>query len=351
MTIDRLKKDQLLLLECISGSRAYGLATAQSDTDIKGVYVLDQSDFYGLEYTPQVANPTNDIVYYELKRFFELLSVNNPHLLELLATPNDKVLFKHPLMEGLKPEMFLSKLCSNTFGKYAFTQIRKAKGLNKKIVSPMSKERKGVLDFCYVYEEKQSEPLKTYLKSKDLNQEDCGLQKLDHLPAMYALYHALDLGYAGIIKSENADEVCLSSIPREEKPLTLLYFNKDAYSTYCKEYKAYWQWVEKRNENRYVNTVKHGKNYDAKNMMHTFRLLDMAIEIGEGGELVVERPNREFLLKIKSGAFAYEDLLKMAEEKRLKMTKAFEKSKLPDRPDSKMIDQQLRALRVDLYQQ
>ncbi|RYZ53120.1 MAG: nucleotidyltransferase, partial [Sphingobacteriales bacterium] len=37
MTIQELKEKNLLLRECISGSKAYGLDTATSDTDIKGV--------------------------------------------------------------------------------------------------------------------------------------------------------------------------------------------------------------------------------------------------------------------------------------------------------------------------
>lgn len=38
MTIEDLKKNDLIILECISGSRAYGLETPTSDTDIKGVF-------------------------------------------------------------------------------------------------------------------------------------------------------------------------------------------------------------------------------------------------------------------------------------------------------------------------
>lgn len=80
MTIEELKDRGLIILECISGSRAYGLETPSSDTDIKGVFLLPKEEFYGLNYTPQVNNPTNDLVYYEFNRFMELLSVNNPNI-------------------------------------------------------------------------------------------------------------------------------------------------------------------------------------------------------------------------------------------------------------------------------
>src|SRR5690606_9268588 len=123
---------------------------ATSDTDIKGVFILPKKDFYGLEYTPQINNETNDVVFYELGRFMELLSYNNPNILELLNTPRDSIIYKHPLFEEINIEKILSRLCKDTFGKFAYSQIKKAKDLNKKIVNPISKEKKSILDFCYI---------------------------------------------------------------------------------------------------------------------------------------------------------------------------------------------------------
>jgi len=48
MKIQDLKDQNLIILECISGSKAYGLDTPQSDTDIRGVFILPQEDIYGL---------------------------------------------------------------------------------------------------------------------------------------------------------------------------------------------------------------------------------------------------------------------------------------------------------------
>ncbi|WP_245971437.1 DNA polymerase beta superfamily protein [Sphingobacterium puteale] len=87
MTIDELRKSGLILFEAVVGSRAYGLATASSDTDIRGVFYLPVEDYLGGQYIAQVANASNDEVYYELGRFVELLSKSNPNILELLASP------------------------------------------------------------------------------------------------------------------------------------------------------------------------------------------------------------------------------------------------------------------------
>ena len=91
----------------------------------------------------------------------------------------------------------------------------------------------------------------------------------------------------------------LSSVPKDEQPIAMLYFNKDGYSVYCKQYKGYWDWVSKRNEDRYNTTMTHGKKYDSKNMMHVFRLLLVAKEIATEGKINVFRKDRDFLLAIK----------------------------------------------------
>lgn len=121
LTIETLKSEQLILLECVSGSRAYGLATPQSDTDIKGVFYLLKERYFGLnsDYIPQVSNATNDIVYYELGRYIELLLQNNPNIMELLATPDAQVLYRHPIMDNFQADWFVSKLCKNTFAGFA----------------------------------------------------------------------------------------------------------------------------------------------------------------------------------------------------------------------------------------
>lgn len=108
LTIEDLHIQNLLLLEAVSGSRAYGLATPESDTDIKGVFYLPKSMFYGMEYIPQISNETNDIVYYELERFIELLLQSNPNTLELLASPPDCVRYRSPLMDA-SSSIFISE--------------------------------------------------------------------------------------------------------------------------------------------------------------------------------------------------------------------------------------------------
>jgi tRNA U34 5-carboxymethylaminomethyl modifying enzyme MnmG/GidA len=167
---------------------------------------------------------------------------------------------------------------------------------------------------------------------------------------IYGLYYSTTDKFNGVVRSHSANDVCLSSIPKGCEQIALLYFNRDHYSIYCKEYKEYWEWVENRNEERYKNTQSHGKNYDAKNMMHVFRLLEMAIEIAKEGCVNVRRPNRAFLLDIKSGKFEYEELLKLADERQVIMEEAFDRSSLPDKPDFEAVNTLCYEVRKKFYQ-
>lgn len=351
MTIQEIKDKGLLLFECISGSKAYGLNTPQSDTDLKGVFYLPKDQFYGLEYIPQVSNETNDEVYYELGRFVELLCKNNPNLLELLASPDECILYKHPLMDRLSIDMFLSKLCKDTFAGYALTQIRKARGYKKKVVNPMEKERKTVLDFCYIMDGFESIPLKEWLKRKGYSQELCGLSSIPHAKGMYALFYdgENEFGYHGIAVKEMANEVSLSSISKGQQALAYVYWNMEAYSLYCKEYKEYWDWVEERNDNRYQTNLNHGKSYDSKNMMHTIRLLQVVEEMLRDSKLNVKRPNREELLDIKSGNIDYDDLLAMADKLMENIESYCLTSTLPDAPNKDLAESILVDIRDELY--
>ncbi|QKJ32121.1 nucleotidyltransferase domain-containing protein [Mucilaginibacter mali] len=353
MTYNELKRQkQLILLDCISGSTAYNLNVAGSDVDRKGVFMMPQKQLYGFNRQEQLANDTNDEVYFEIGRFLELLTKNNPNILELLSTPKEFITRRHPLMDLIKPEDFLSKLCLDTFAGYAQTQVRKARGLNKKINKPQGAERKSVLDFCFVVYNNGSVPLKEWLREMNYTQEECGLINLDHFRDVYLLYHQSQLSngfFRGIVSGPDADDVQLSPVPKGIVNIAVMNFNKDGYSVYCREYREYREWEEKRNEARYQSTLSHGKSYDAKNMMHTFRLLNMAGEIAQHGQVIVKRPDRGFLLSIRNGQFEFNELMLMIDEKMEEIKELYRNCALPERPDVQIAEQLLVEIREKFY--
>jgi hypothetical protein len=195
-------------------------------------------------------------------------------------------------------------------------------------------------------------PLKEWLRDNNYIQEQCGLVNLDHFRNVYLLYHQSQLTEGrlrGIISGAEADDVQLSSVPKGVEKLAVMNFNKDSYSVYCREYKEYKEWEHKRNDLRYQSTLAHGKSYDAKNMMHTFRLLNMAGEIAVHQQVIVKRPDRDVLLKIRNGEFEFDELMKMVEEKMESVKAAYETSGLPERPDMDKAELLLVQMREAFY--
>jgi uncharacterized protein len=350
MTLEEARSPRCRLLEVVSGSCAYGTDTPESDVDLKGVFVQPLDGLLGGRRAEQISDESHDIVFYELGRFAELLERNNPNLLEMLFTPADCVVFRHSLMDHFTGEVILSKLCCEAFAGYALTQIRKARGLNKKIVNPQPPERKDILDFCYVLEGQGSVPLMAWLQQRGLRQHDCGLTAVPHARDSYALYHAAPGVYAGIRGPESSD-VRLSSVPREAAPIAWMIFNRDGYKKHCKDWREYHDWVANRNEARYEGTLAHGQGYDAKNLMHTFRLLDSAEEIAVRQRLTVRTPNREWLLRVKAGEFSYDELLALAEERIERIHRLYQISALPELPDHAAIGRAVVTIRRTRYRE
>ncbi len=332
-SLERVKAGSELLFESLAGSHAYGTAVEGSDEDLRGVFVAGDGLLMGLDSVEQVSDERNDEVYYELGRFVELLLRNNPNALELLGMPDDCVRRRHPLFGRLEPSLFLSKLCEKTFGEYAMGQIRKARGLNKKIVNPQPEERRAMLSFCHVAVGQGSVPLLDWLAGKGMAAEDCGLTAVKNATGMFAVYHAPGRGFRGVVSPKDPDALVFTSVPKEAEPVGWMHFNADAFKAHCKAHREYWEWVEKRNEQRYATNAQHGRGYDSKNLMHTIRLLEMADEIAREGVLRVRRENRDFLLRVRSGEFEYDWLVGRAEELYGGLGEVYAASDLPEAPD------------------
>jgi hypothetical protein len=268
--------------------------------------------------------------------------------------PEENITFKHPEFDRIlkHKDQFISKVCRDSFGGYAVAQIKKARGLKKKIVNPVDKERKSILDFCYVVDGYNSVPLKDFLDNSSYQQNKCGLVNVPHARDIYALFYDnySTIGYRGIVNEDDtSNEVRLSSIPKGEKPVATVIYNKDGYTMYCKDYKEYWEWVEKRNDDRYQTNQEHGKGYDSKNMMHCIRLIRMAIEIAEQKQVIVKRPDAAELLTIRNGDAEYDDLLAEAEEKIKMLDEVYAKSDLRDSVDKVFVNNMLIIFRRIFY--
>ena len=153
-------------------------------------------------------------------------------------------------------------------------------------------------------------------------------------------------------KKENAAEsnqLRLSSIPKGETPICNVTYNKDGYTMHCKDYREYQEWLEKRNETRYVETQEHGQRIDGKNMMHCIRLIRMAQEIGRGEGINVRREDAQELLSIRRGEVDLENLIAMADQAIEEMDSIFDNSDLPKKVDSELVNALLIYIRKEFY--
>ena len=298
---------------------------------------------------------------------------------------------KHPLFDLIldRKEEFITKICKDSFGGYARQQIKKAKGLNKKQNWEKDKVvRKDLLDFCYVLNGEKSIPWRSWNAGK-YDEKFIGAVNIPNARDTYALYYdsvaemlhsentdeelretykealrkagkSMGMGYKGLVNTGHEDEdgkinygisnqLRLSSVPKGEKVIATIVYNKDGYSEHCKDYKEYQEWLENRNEARYVETQEHGQRIDGKNMMHCMRLIRMATEIGEGKGIQVRRQDREYLLSIRRGELDLDKLIEEADNAIQNMDEVFDNSTLPNKVDKDLVNDLLVSIRTEFY--
>lgn len=397
MTYEELKDSNYVLFKSIRGSHLYGLETPESDIDTYSVFCCPQDWLYGmgLRYEKMIGDEKNDNVISELTKYFTELGKSNPDALISLFTPEDKIIYKNPIIQPLFDirESLLTKQCFKSFRGYAKSQIGKAKGLNKAMnIDPDEvKTRKTPIDFCWVHKEHSEDVwcLEKWLRENGLSQEHCGLVRLSNGMGFYVLYYdwfadknlkpedyarlryhsqltpeiekELEEGkkttmikYRGIIDSSSPDttQLRVSSITKADSKESLICFqyNSSAFSSHCRKYKEYHDWVKKRNPKRYETNL--GHQYDSKNCHHCLRLLRMAKEIAEGKGMILDRRlagDRELLLGIKNHEYQYQEVMDMIIKAESDMEEAFKVSKLQEEPNLELLEDILVKIRKDFY--
>lgn len=114
------------VLSMVTGSRAYGLSTEESDTDRRGVFVAPTPLFWRLDKPPtHVDGPLPEQFSWEIERFCVLALQANPTVLECLWSP----IIEHATPIGAElvamRRAFLSRRAVRSFGRYAQAQLRR----------------------------------------------------------------------------------------------------------------------------------------------------------------------------------------------------------------------------------
>ena len=259
-----------LILRVVCGSQAYGLATAESDTDTRGVCVPPKRLLLGLERFEQHESAGCDHVTYGLAKFARLALEGNPNIIETLFTPPELM----PVLSELGRRLVdarsktLSRRVGERFMGYAQDQRRRMERHRRWLASPPPAEPR---------------------------------------PAAFG-------------GAEEAGRVRWPSSQAEK-----------AYKAGHKRWRQYHDWRARRNPARAALEERHG--YDTKHAMHLCRLVTMGEEVLREGVVRVRRPDAEWLRGVRAGALAYDELLAWVDERVARLPGLVAASPLPEAPD------------------
>ena len=391
---DKIRNEGRLLYQYIRGSHLYGLNNQDSDVDTSGVFISPHDSLLGLgnDYKEQVSDSRHDTTWFEVGELCKLLLKSNPTVLESLFIPESKILVKpSELLNDLfaNRDEFITKQCFMPFVGYAYQQIHKARGLNKKIVNPVY-ERLTPFDFAYTFYKQGSTKISDWLNNRGLDKDFCGLVHIPNMHDTYGVYYdwgahfekygiktfedfqkrELDYDFAesfyGVDFCENWFEenkevkhyrgMCLenstdmrgSSVSKGERPLCHMVYNESGFQDHCKKYKEYKDWEKNRNPKRYESNL--DKNYDSKNMMHCLRLMHMGKEIADGEGIHLERTwDKELLMNVRNHKYEYDELMEIVERDKKALDDAIAKSTIKEKIDVNFVNDILINIRKKTY--
>lgn len=338
--------DRTILL-VTHGSHAYGLATPESDIDIKGVAVPPREYFHGFVHRfDQAETHDPDMVVYGIQKFFALAADCNPNIIEVLwADETDyRVLTVHGRMLVDMREDFLSKKARHTFAGYAHAQLKRIqthyRWLKNPPKSPPTRTELGL-------------PERTVIPTDQLMAAQAAINKrldqwnahfLDGLDPAARLDVIAKMSELLAEMGSNTDNQWVSaarSVGYDANFIRLLDLER-RYECKRKEWDQYQNWKRTRNPKRAEIETKFG--YDTKHGMHLVRLMRMCREILTIGKVVVKRPDRDELLAIRAGAWSYEQIVEWAEKEDREMDALYETSTLPKAPNRNRLDSICRSI-------
>lgn len=265
-----------LILRVLSGSRAHGLARAESDTDTRGVCIPAPRFFVGLSKFEQYESEGGDHVVYALSKFAKLALQGNPNIIETLYTEVDSVLtvdptFGQPLVEAR--DAFLSQRVGESFMRYGLAQLKR-----------LSRHHRWI---------REQPPIAP-------EPEEFGAVQKD-----------------GRYQFPSADA-------------------ERGYRAAMKHHEGYRDWQENRNPER--RKLEEAYGYDTKHAVHLCRLLKMGGEILDEGRVLVRRPDADWLRAIREGGLSYPELMQWAESRVSALPELMARSELPTEPDQARIE-------------
>lgn len=339
-----LQKNTIFLTK--AGSHAYGTNTATSDIDLRGIAIAPRNYYLGFtdrfDQAEVKGNP--DVVIYDIRKFVELAAKCNPNVIELLFTDPGDWLTPDYLWRNLPVRQwwydlynirhrFLSKEAKHRFSGYAMAQLKRLKSHRGWLLNqPTHKPTRAEFGL----------PDGPTLGKEQLGLVEARIRKLED-----------SIGGEGWNRAQvqEVDDVLVQTVAADaqiDEKLVPLIISERRYNSACREWASFLKWKDERNEAR--SELERRFGYDTKHAMHLVRLIRMAREILELGEVRVKRPDAAELLAIRAGAWTYDELMTWTEREEAALEVAYAQSTLPHAPDRKFIDGCLVSILQDFFE-
>lgn len=282
--MDRHQVETRAILLTKVGSHSYGINTAGSDVDYKGIFIAPKEYYFGLKNIEQkdrgweedshhfpILNGVKDLVFYELRKYLKLAQAANPNILELLFESSEFYQYLHPMGQKLLDhrEIFLSKKIKYSYSGYAYAQIRKIKSHRKWLLNPPTKkpsaEDYGLTDKS-AFDKSEEKAFITFLWMliKD---------RIEYVEEQQELYDLISdrIDFKGVINNNQLPHEFYPYIQNltkaSDRYLDILRRTQE-YRKDLHYWKSYQSWLKNRNPNRAVLEAKCG--YDCYSLRTEF---------------------------------------------------------------------------------
>ncbi len=368
---DLLQRTVLLV---IGGSRAYGLHGPESDVDVKGACIPPRAAVLGIfERFEQVDDPSAlapledwltaderavgklEGAVYDARKVLRLATEANPNILDLLFCRESEIRHVTALGEALRGirDAFVTQKAQATFAGYAHAQLKRIRNHRSWLLSPPrfapTRADFGLPEVALVPKAQRDAAEAAVRKQLDgwtLDLEGLDeAQKIRVREAMQAtltdMAHAVGLGgsaeavtWTAAARKVGLDDNLIEALRAER-----------AFRSAQQHYVNYQRWTRERNPARAALEAEYG--YDTKHGSHLVRLLRMAGEILETGQVHVWRgpdprgpADRDELRAIRDGAWSFDQLVDWADAQTRRLRDLVDQGRavVPASPDRAAID-------------
>ena len=366
--LNLVRQSGFMLYEYVGGSHCYGTNLPTSDRDVRSIFCLPMSHYLSIKAPiEQISDQReteekkkNDDIAYTLHRFFDLLKVAAPNVIESLWVPEDCVVSSSPEFQEViaNRDIFISKECITRHCGYAMGQFKRADSTTRKSNHPEPVERPKKLDFCRIIPCVPGAEAWTHpdmpsprmpfrpIPIKDMpwiNLADYHVAAVEHMQNAYRLYcYFGDPQCKGVFRGD--DMLVCESIPIDDEHTRfsgILLYDEHEYERAVKLWQSYWTWFRERNQERYAGHEDGKRHFNAKNMAHCMRLLLSGLHLAKYGEPMVRLSGKplEQVMDIRTGKTSdYERLVSMAEEKMMELREVEKSCKLSEKIDLEKVE-------------